>query len=144
MQIVPASAGQDAYHVVHGVRQVPGPEFLYEPQHNIQLGAAYLKLLASNYLKDIVDPQSRQYGTIAAYNTGAGNLARAFNGTTSINAAAQVINQLESDAVYEHLRNRLPYEETRRYIVKVTEAQRRYIVWDETASEELTRRLDNP
>jgi len=131
MQIVPASAGQDAYRFLHGVRQVPSPEFLYNPARNITLGTAYLKLLDSNHLKDITDPQSRLYGVIAAYNTGAGNLARAFDGTTRIRTAAQRINRMEAAAVYQHLREQLPYDETRRYIVKVTEAQRRYQSWDE-------------
>jgi membrane-bound lytic murein transglycosylase C len=131
MQIVPTSGGRDSYHFVHGVRNVPGPEFLYDPANNIKLGAAYLRLLESNYLAAISDPQSRLYGMIAAYNTGSGNVARAFNRTTSVRAAAQIINQMAADGVYEHLRTQLPYEETRRYIAKVTEAQRRYQAWDE-------------
>ncbi|MFC7478243.1 transglycosylase SLT domain-containing protein [Dankookia sp. GCM10030260] len=134
MQIVPSSGGRDSYHFVHGVRDVPGPEFLYNPAHNIKLGAGYLKLLHSQHLKDITDLQSRGYGVIAAYNTGAGNLARAFNRTTNIRAAAQVINQMDAGEVYEHLRTQLPYDETRRYIVKVTEAQSRYQSWDETSA----------
>ena len=131
MQIVPTSGGRDSYHFVHGVRNVPGPEFLYDPANNIKLGAAYLRLLESNYLVAISDPQSRLYGMIAAYNTGSGNVARAFNRTTNVRAAAQIINQMAADGVYEHLRTQLPYEETRRYIAKVTEAQRRYQAWDE-------------
>lgn len=131
MQLVPTSGGRDSYHFVHGVRGVPGPEFLYDPANNIKLGAAYLRLLDSSHLADIADPQSRLYGTIAAYNTGAGNVARAFNRTTSIRAAAPIINQMAPDAVYGHLRTQLPYEETRRYVAKVTEAQRRYLIWDE-------------
>ncbi|CAA9248098.1 MAG: GH23 [uncultured Acetobacteraceae bacterium] len=131
MQLVPTSGGRDSYHFVHGVRAVPGPEFLYDPANNIKLGAAYLKILDSNHLAGITDPQSRLYGTIAAYNTGSGNVARAFHRTTSIRAAAQTINQMPADAVYEHLRTQLPYEETRHYIAKVTEAQRRYRDWDE-------------
>jgi membrane-bound lytic murein transglycosylase C len=58
---------------------VPSPEFLYDPANNIKLGAGYLRLLDSNYLSDIVDPQSRHFGMIAAYNTGSGNVARAFS-----------------------------------------------------------------
>jgi membrane-bound lytic murein transglycosylase C len=122
---VPTKAGQDAYQHVHGVSGVPGPELLYDPAHNINLGAAYLNLLDSNYLKEIEDPQSRLYAIIAAYNTGAGNLARAF-GTKSIHTAAQTINEMPADAVYQHLRDHLPYEETRGYLAKVTDAQNRY------------------
>jgi membrane-bound lytic murein transglycosylase C len=131
MQIVPTSGGRDSYYFVHGVRHVPGPEFLYDPANNIKLGAAYLRLLGSNYLADIADPQSRIYGMIAAYNTGAGNVARAFNRTTSIRAAAPIVNQMTAGGVYERLRTQLPYEETRRYLAKVTEAQHRYQAWDD-------------
>ena len=134
MQLVPTSGGRDSYHFVHGVRGVPGPEFLYDPANNIKLGVAYLRLLDSNHLADIADPRSRLYGTIAAYNTGSGNVARAFNRTTSMRAAAPIINQMAADVVYEHLLTRLPYEETRRYVAKVTEAQRRYLVWDEASA----------
>jgi len=129
MQIVPTSGGQDSYYLVHGVRGVPGPDFLYDPANNIKLGAAYLSLLNSSHLKDITEPQSRLYGMIAAYNTGSGNVARAFR-TTSVRTATQTINQMGAEAVYEQLRTQLPYEETRRYLVKVTEAQGRYLVWD--------------
>jgi membrane-bound lytic murein transglycosylase C len=125
MQIVPSKAGQDAYHHVHGVREIPGPEFLYDPVNNINLGAAYLSLLDNNYLKEIENSQSRLYAIIAAYNTGAGNLARAF-GTNSVRTATQKINEMSADAVYNHLREKLPYEETRKYLVKVNDAQNRY------------------
>jgi len=66
------------YQHVHGVREVPGPEFLYNPVHNINLGVAYLNLLDTHYLKEIEDPQSRLYAIVAAYNTGVGSLAHAF------------------------------------------------------------------
>jgi membrane-bound lytic murein transglycosylase C len=132
MQIVPTKAGQDAYQRVHGVREVPGPEFLYDPAHNINLGAAYLSLLDSNYLKEIEDPQSRLYAVIAAYNTGVGNLAGAF-GTNNIHRAAQRVNEMSADDVYQHLRKQLPYEETRRYLAKVIDAQSRYQMLEESA-----------
>jgi membrane-bound lytic murein transglycosylase C len=125
MQIVPTKAGQDAYQHVYGVRDVPGPEFLYNPANNISLGSAYLSLLDSNYLKNVEDPQNRLYATIAAYNTGVGNLARAF-GTSGVNNAVQKINGLPADTVYQQLREQLPFQETRKYLVKVTEAQLRY------------------
>jgi hypothetical protein len=37
-----------------------------------------------------------------------------------------VINRLDPDAVFNRLKNSLPYEETRRYVKKVTEAKKRY------------------
>jgi membrane-bound lytic murein transglycosylase C len=131
MQIVPRSAGLDATAFLYGRARLLDPEFLYEPGNNVTLGAAYLRLLDSRYLRAIEHPRSRLYGAIAAYNTGAGNVARAFTGTTSMRAAASVVNNMPPDRVFAHLRERLPFEETRRYIDKVTRAQANYRAWDE-------------
>ena len=59
------------------------------------------------------------YCTIAAYNTGAGNVSKAFNGTTNINKAAKIINNMTSDQVYKRLMKKLPYNETKKYLYKV-------------------------
>ena len=130
MQLVPRSGALDAYLFVYGEKRVLGPDYLFEPGNNIQLGVAYLNLLNSRYLRSIEDPLSRLYCAIAAYNTGAGNVARAFIGTTNISKAASIINALTPEQVFEHLKTRLPYEETQRYIVKVTEARDRFSDWD--------------
>jgi membrane-bound lytic murein transglycosylase C len=55
---------------------------------------------------------------IAAYNTGPRNVTRTF--ASDKKEARNDINSLESAAVYEQLRTRLPYDETRQYIVTVT------------------------
>ena len=68
-----------------------------------------------------MDDKSRQLCVIAAYNTGAGNVARAFSGTTSVKKALPIINRLSSKQVYAHLRSNLKYEEARNYIKKVTQ-----------------------
>jgi membrane-bound lytic murein transglycosylase C len=61
------------------------------------------------------------YCVIAAYNTGAGNVARAFNKdrSTSIGKASKVINQMTPQQVYDHLVVNLPYDETKNYLKKV-------------------------
>jgi membrane-bound lytic murein transglycosylase C len=126
MQIVPQTAGRDASAFADGTARDFDPEYLYNSGHNIHLGTAYLKLLESRYLRDIDNPVSRRYGAIAGYNTGAGNVARAFNATTNMASAARIINQLASDEVLRRLREQLPYEETRNYIVAVLSRQDRY------------------
>lgn len=122
MQIVPTTAGHD---INRRVREIDAPmkeDELYQPPVNIETGTAYLHLLDSTYLKSIRDPKSRMYCTIAAYNTGAGNVARAFNRdrSTNIRKASTVINQLEPQEVYEHLMQNLPYDETKNYLKKVS------------------------
>lgn len=119
MQIVPGSAGKDATELVYGKARVVTPSYLYDAERNIQLGVAYLHLLQERYLRAITHPESRLYCAIAAYNTGAGNVARSYTGTTNINKAAEQINRLSPKANFEHMRARLPYEETRNYLQRV-------------------------
>jgi membrane-bound lytic murein transglycosylase C len=107
------------------------PEYLYDPRNNVELGAAYLRLLDSRYLVDVKHPRSRLHCAVAAYNTGAGNVARAFTGATSMRTAAEVINGMPPERVFAHLQERLPFEETRRYLVKVTDARNNYRAWDD-------------
>jgi membrane-bound lytic murein transglycosylase C len=133
MQLVPRSGGMDAYNHVYGEKVLLDPEYLYDPSRNVELGAAYLNLVYTRYLRHIKDPRSRLYCTIAAYNTGAGNVARTFVGTNSVPQAAKVIDTMTPDEVYEYMRNNLPYEETRRYLEKVTKAQKKFSSLDSMA-----------
>lgn len=119
MQIVPASAGKDASKLMTGKSRILTSTELFDADFNLEIGSAYLNLLQTRYLKGISDPISRQYCAIAAYNTGTGNVAKAFIGHASMQRAFGVINQLSSVRVYEILKNDLPYEETRNYLVKV-------------------------
>lgn len=131
MQIVAQSAGVDIARYVTGERRIFTPTELYDPEQNIRFGTIYLKILKTRYLRAISDPESRLYCAIAAYNTGAGNVARAFTGRTSVGAAAEVINAMTPAEVLAHLRRNLPFEETRRYVVKVLEARIDYLDWDD-------------
>ena len=90
------------------------------------MGTAYLYILYNRYLQEITDPTSRMYCAIAAYNTGAGNVARAFTGTTSVSRAAQAINRMSPQQVYTHLVQRLPHQETRDYLQRVTSRMTMY------------------
>lgn len=126
MQIVPGSAGRDATKLAYGKERLLSGAELFQPNTNIELGCAYLNLLDTRYLKAVKDPKSRLYCVIAAYNTGAGNVARAFTGNTSVKSAARKINQMTSTQVYAHLRSKLKYEEARNYLYKVTKAMPAY------------------
>ncbi|MFV2005752.1 MAG: murein transglycosylase domain-containing protein [Gammaproteobacteria bacterium] len=119
MQLVPGSGARDAYLMVYGIDKHLAPEYLYDPENNIELGTAYLHILSSRYLRSIENQTSRMYCAIAAYNTGTGNVSRAFSDGASIRQAAPVINRMSSDQVYNRLRSDLPYEETRNYIKRV-------------------------
>ncbi|MGB3750247.1 MAG: transglycosylase SLT domain-containing protein, partial [Arcobacteraceae bacterium] len=121
MQIVPKSAGIDSYQYLYNKKKVLSSSYLYNSSQNIQIGSAYLHILYYRYLKKIEDPQSRLYCAIAAYNTGAGNVAKTFIGNTNINKAALTINKMSSDQVYKKLISNLPYNETRTYLKKVND-----------------------
>ena len=126
MQIVPKTAGIDAYNYLYGKKRLVGSGYLYNANNNITMGSAYLHILYFRYLKRIKDPKSRLYCTIAAYNTGAGNVSRAFGNTKSTYKAAQYINKLSSEEVYAKLLRDLPYEEPKHYLKNVTKRMDRY------------------
>lgn len=119
MQIVPKSAGIDAYNFLYKEKKLLSSSYLYNSQNNIKMGTAYLHILYYKYLKKIKNPKSRLYCVIAAYNTGSGNVARAFISNKNINIAANKINTLSSDEVYDTLIKKLPYDETKKYLSKV-------------------------
>jgi membrane-bound lytic murein transglycosylase C len=126
MQVVPRSAGVDAYYMVYKKKRVLPASYLYNSSRNIEMGSAYLHILYYRYLKSIKDPESRLYATIAAYNTGAGNVAKAFIGNTNIRKASKTINKLSPDEVKKRLLSHLPYDETKNYLKKVS---KRYAIY---------------
>lgn len=119
MQIVPQSAGLDTTELLDGRSRVLTASELYQPKLNVRSGAAYLHLLYYRYLRQINDPLSRLYCSVAAYNTGAGNVARTFGGSINVANAASRINRLQPQQVYQQLKRGLPYKETRDYLEKV-------------------------
>ena len=121
MQIVPQSAGIDASEVVFGEKKLLSPSYLYNGNNNINIGTTYIYIVYYRYLKRVSNPESRLYCTIAAYNTGVGNVARAFTGTKSIRKAEAVINGISPKEVYDTLLIKLPYDETKNYLKKVSE-----------------------
>ena len=128
MQIVPSTAGVDAYNYLHSEKKLVTGEYLYDSTNNIEMGNAYLHILYYNYFKDVKDPLSRLFCSIAAYNTGSGNVAWVFNKEKNISEkqkllatpAAADINALSSDAVYNKLINELKYDEARQYLKNVS------------------------
>jgi len=124
MQIVPTSAGRDCYRFLKKEDKIPSKTYLFNTNNNIEMGASYLHILDSKYLKQLKNPLSRQYCVIAAYNTGSGNVLKAFskNRKSAINA----INRMSPAQVFSRLKAKLPYNETRLYIRKVTKAKKKY------------------
>ena len=127
MQIVPRTAGRDATNYLYGKEKLLAPSYLYKPENNIIIGAAYLHVLHYKYMRRVKNHESRMYCAIAAYNTGASNVAKAFINQASFNKATKEINKLEPQQVYEKLKNFLPQKETRKYIEKVSKRMEKYL-----------------
>jgi membrane-bound lytic murein transglycosylase C len=127
MQIVPESAGRDVYGFLHGQNGTPGRDFLMQPENSILYGTVYLHLLERNFFPAILDPVSREYCVIAAYNTGPSNVLRTFD--SNKDRAWDRINRLPPDAVYRTLRSELPYRETREYLARVLHSKKDFIAY---------------
>ncbi|MBU1658068.1 DUF3393 domain-containing protein [bacterium] len=126
MQIVPKTAGIDTYQFLYNEKKLVTGNYLYNSTNNITMGTAYLHILYYRYLKSIKNPDSRLYCTIAAYNTGAGNIAWAFTRKYNMNTAAPLINAMSSDEVYNKLLKDLRFDEPKHYLKNVSKRMSAY------------------
>ena len=129
MQLVPKSGGRDAYRFVYEKDRLLPPSYLFDPRQNIELGCAYLHLLRNRFFAAVEDDQKALLCVIAGYNTGAGNVSRALTGRLSVDSAVPVIAGMTGEGLYNRLREELPYEETRAYLVKVIDRMALYEEW---------------
>jgi membrane-bound lytic murein transglycosylase C len=125
MQVVPKTAGADVFERIKKKTGTPTKQQLFDPAFNIDMGSAYLYILNNNYLKDVTNSTSRHYSIISAYNGGAGNVLKTFH--TNRKTAMQVLNTKSSKEVYYLLTKKHPRAESRRYLEKVTKAEKTYL-----------------
>lgn len=126
MQLVPRSGGADAYRYVYGKEGIPTRAFLFNPDNNICLGTAYLRILY-NQFKKVNDSECQRLCVIASYNTGAGNVSRSFIGSSNLSRAFPNINALQYNALYDHLTTRLSTAEARNYVAGVSRRREKYM-----------------
>jgi len=128
MQLVPKSGGVEAFRKAKGESVRPTKEYLMDPENNIELGATYLGMLLFDFwTKGVNNMPAREYCAISGYNTGPGNVSKAFTGSTGKLGEAQArANSMAPDELFDHLRSNLPYAETRDYLLRVTAARRHY------------------
>src|SRR5690606_39594272 len=90
MQIVPTSAGKDISQELYGSPRLLTPDYLYDPEKNIEAGSVYLYLLLNRYFRQVADTESRFYMAVSASNTGPGNVARVMSHTHTVPADTRV------------------------------------------------------
>lgn len=135
MQLVPASGGREAYRRAKNEDVAPSKDYLFDPENNIELGTAYLNVLLYDQLGGVEDRTARDYCVISAYNTGPSNVMRAFTdakGQQRFSDGLQRINRLTPSQVFQELRQKLPYAETRNYLPIVNNNRKRYYGVDKT------------
>lgn len=118
MQIMPSTAGADAYKAIYNKSGKPTQEYLFEPKNNIQMGVVYIDILKNRYLKDVKNKTSNEYCAISAYNGGAGTVLQTFHADRT--KAFTQINNKTPTQVYNVLTTNVSSKETRDYLVKVT------------------------
>ncbi|MBI88743.1 MAG: hypothetical protein CMG60_01540 [Candidatus Marinimicrobia bacterium] len=127
MQLVPSSGGRDAYQYVYGKDKFLDKNYLYKPNNNIELGCAYLGKILHQYFKGVRNQEMAYMCTVAAYNTGAGNVSKALTNDTKLRPAISKVNRMSSGSeLYNTLINDLEYDETRNYLKKVWERKNKY------------------
>ncbi|EGU34683.1 membrane-bound lytic murein transglycosylase MltC [Vibrio scophthalmi] len=119
MQVVPKTAGRDVFKLVKKRSGEPSPEYLFNPENNIDAGTAYFYILKNRYLKDVQHPLTLEYTMISAYNGGTGGVLNTFN-RNNRKQAMNDINSLQPNQVFWALTNKHPKAEARRYLEKVT------------------------
>jgi len=121
MQLVPTSGGMDSYKYVYGESKQPSRRFLSNPENNINLGTAYLKILMTTYFEGINNYESRRHCAVSSYNTGVGNVCLTVSGNKIVRNTVSIINDMTSSETYRYLSKNLKYKEAREYVVKVND-----------------------
>ncbi|WP_428774116.1 membrane-bound lytic murein transglycosylase MltC [Vibrio sp.] len=124
MQVVPKTAGRDVFKMVKNRSGQPSPEYLFNPEQNIDTGTAYFYILKNRYLKEVRNPTSLQYSMISAYNGGTGGVLNTFSRDRK--RAMRDLNSLQPNQVYWALTKKHPNSESRRYLEKVTKYKQQF------------------
>lgn len=125
MQVVSRTAGADVFQKIYKRSDRPSRQYLFNAKNNIMVGSGYLSILRDKYLKGVRHPTSQLYCIISAYNSGTGNVLKAFDSNRK--QALKRINELSPEDVLWRLRKKHPSAEARRYVEKVLANQKKYL-----------------
>ncbi|MGA1823573.1 MAG: transglycosylase SLT domain-containing protein [bacterium] len=118
MQLIPRHGAKEAYRYVYDKNKTPSRNYLYNPENNVQLGAAYLSLLQNKHFGRIKDTLKNNYLTICAYNWGPTALHKKILNKYDI-------ERINSKELYTLLIKKAP-RETRDYLQKVIDRMKIY------------------
>lgn len=137
MQIVPSTAGRDAYKALTGKNRLLPPPYLYDAEKNIELGTKYIQIIKERYLTGIENKETLFYCSATAYNAGIGTLLNSFNEKRGLSYKEKKqiflkkVNSMTPDEVYNHLRTSEKLnEEARNYVKKIRDFSSNYHKWD--------------
>jgi membrane-bound lytic murein transglycosylase C len=118
MQLVPSSGALDASKLVYGEPRLLTREELSRPDKNIELGAAYLRILLRRYFGEhSKDPEKLLFLAIASYNCGPRRVKTALDGRN--------LESLNANELYDLLIRVVP-PETRVYLQRVVRNMEQY------------------
>jgi|GEM_PF-2911890 len=118
MQLVPHSGGLEASKLVYGEPRLLTREQLSRPDHNIELGAAYLRILLRRHFNEYrTEPKKLMLLVIASYNCGPRRVKTAIR--------EQDIGSLSSAELYDLLLRVVP-RETKTYLQRVVRNMKQY------------------
>ena len=111
MQLVPRTAGNEAYKYLYKKDTLVTPEYLFDPDNNIMLGSTYLHMLMTRHYGKIKNPDNRRSLSVAAYNCGPGNVRKSV-------IAGRDVDALSNAEVVGLIRKLAP-KETQVYVPRV-------------------------
>jgi membrane-bound lytic murein transglycosylase C len=118
MQLIPKSAAFEAYKYLYKTEKLVTPEYLYDPENNITLGATYLKLLDSAFFGQLKSRENGRVLSIAAYNCGPTKIKKTV-------MKGRDLDRMTPEQVVALVRQLAP-EETKNYVVRVRERMEQY------------------
>jgi membrane-bound lytic murein transglycosylase C len=118
MQLMPKTAAREAFQFLHHEDKLVSPEYLYDPENNILLGATYLHLLRSRHYGKIRSKDNQQTLMIAAYNCGPGCVGRSVT-------AGRDVDAMTTDELVRLIKRAAP-KETQAYVPRVRERMAAY------------------
>ncbi|MBI4677055.1 MAG: transglycosylase SLT domain-containing protein [Elusimicrobia bacterium] len=118
MQLVPRTAGVEAYKYLYKEEKLITPEYLFNPDNNIMLGSTYLHMLHTRHYGKLKNPESRRSLSVAAYNCGPGNVRKTVT-------SRHDVDNLSGEEVVRLLKSLTP-KETQAYVPHVLERMELY------------------